>query len=61
MALAERVRFELTKLFCSLLDFESSAFGHSATSPDRELGLIPQSFHDAKPKYLLNEQNPRYH
>ncbi len=33
--LAERVRFELTILFWSILDFESSAFGHSATSPDR--------------------------
>jgi hypothetical protein len=31
--LAERVRFELTRRFWRLLDFESSAFGHSATSP----------------------------
>ena len=46
--MAERVRFELTRLFCSLLDFESSAFGHSATSPQLRSNTAICAFDNTK-------------
>jgi hypothetical protein len=41
LLLAERVRFELTVPHNGTLDFESSAFDHSATFPDSVISLQP--------------------
>ena len=50
--MAERGRFELPKRFWRLLDFESSSFGHSDTSPQDD-GLSQISILDAHPNQAL--------